>query len=96
MQVFGWMMMISAPTEKGEPMRCREGGKERILAVERMFQTGKPLTAPKIIEKLYLEYDIKVDRKTIYDDIAVLTRYMMIEQYGAGRSSYYQLATHEG
>lgn len=69
--------------------------KERILAIERMFQTAKPLNVPRIIEKLYLEYDIEVDRKTVYDDIAVLTRYMMIEQYGVGRGTYYQLATYE-
>ena len=76
-------------------MAKREGVKDRILAIERRFQTGKPLTTPRIIEKLYLEYDIKVDRKTIYDDIAVLTKYMMIEQYGVGRGTYYQLATYE-
>lgn len=76
-------------------MAGKEGVKDRILAIERMFQTGKPLTTRGIIEKLSLQYDIEVDRKTIYDDIAVLTKYMMIEQYGAGRYTYYQLTRGE-
>ena len=76
-------------------MAGKAGVKDRILAVERMFQTGKPLTTREIIEKLSLQYDMEVDRKTIYDDIAVLTKYMMIEQCGTGRYAYYQLVTYE-
>jgi predicted DNA-binding transcriptional regulator YafY len=80
---------------KGDLMAGKECAKDRILAIERMFQTGNPLTTREIIEKLSLQYDIEVERKTVYDDIAVLTRYMMIEQYGVGRGTYYQLATYE-
>lgn len=65
--------------------------KTRILAVERMFLPGKPLTVPKIIRKLDLEYDIQVDRKTVYQDIAVLTHFMNICTSRAGPNHFYQL-----
>ncbi len=65
--------------------------KNRVLAIERMFLRKRPLTVPQIIRKLDLEYDIQVNRKTIYDDIAVLTMFMPIDTFKKGNSTYFHL-----
>ena len=66
--------------------------KERILIVERMFQNGRPITVKDIIARVENELDIKPNRKTIYDDIAVLTKFMPIYSYKQGHSTFYVLA----
>jgi hypothetical protein len=57
--------------------------KERILAVERILTT-RPKTVPEILMCLEMRYDILAERKTIYDDIAVLTMYMNIQHNKKG------------
>ena len=48
--------------------------KSRILALERILMGAKkPLKSDEIIDRLYKQYHISANRKTIYDDIAVLT-----------------------
>lgn len=53
-------------------------GKERILAVERIL-SKKPKNAKEILNCLYYRYGIKAERKAIYDDIAVLTKFINIQ-----------------
>lgn len=65
--------------------------KERILITERMFQNGRPITVKDIINRVENELDIKPNRKAIYDDIAVLTRFMPIYSYRQGRNTFYVL-----
>lgn len=65
--------------------------KTRILAVERLFQKKKRLTVPQIKRILCYEYDLETDRKTLYDDIATLTRFMNIEVEKIGWDTYYIL-----
>lgn len=65
--------------------------KIRILEVERLFQKKKRLTVPQIKRILKNEYDFETDRKTLYDDIATLTRFMNIEVEKIGRDTYYIL-----
>ena len=65
--------------------------KIRILAVERLFQKKKRLTVPQIKRILKNEYDFETDRKTLYDDIATLTRFMNIEVEKIGWDTYYIL-----
>lgn len=65
--------------------------KERILIVERMFQNGRPVTVKDIIARVENELDIKPNRKVIYDDIAVLTKFMPIYSYKQGHSTFYVL-----
>lgn len=60
----------------------RSSPKERILAVERIIQRRRSFTTPEILEELERKYDIRADRKSIYDDIAVLTRYLPIVVVG--------------
>ena len=64
--------------------------KTRLLAIERMFLCGKPLTTAAILRKLELEYDIYAERKTVYSDIVALSRFMNIVSVGRGRSSCWQ------
>ena len=70
---------------------ARSCPKERILIVERMFQNGRPLEVKDILARAENELDIKPDRKTIYDDIAVLTRFMPIYSYKQNYNTFYVL-----
>lgn len=72
-------------------MAKRDNTRERILAIERMFLPGQPLTTPQIIQSLDLKYDIQVGRKTVYQDIAVLGKFMNICTGGRGVTHFYQL-----
>ncbi len=65
--------------------------KIRILEVERLFQKKKRLTVPQIKRILEIEYDLETDRKTLYDDIATLTRFMNIQVEKIGWDTYYIL-----
>ena len=65
--------------------------KTRILAVERLFQRNKRLTVPQIKGILKDKYDLETDRKTLYDDIATLTRFMNIQVEKIGWDTYYIL-----
>lgn len=65
--------------------------KYRILALERIFRKRKCVTTTEIQRMLELEYDISVERKTVYDDIAVLTRFLPIDVVGSGRNHRYVL-----
>ena len=72
-------------------MASRTPIKELVLIVERMFQNGRPITVKDIINRVENELDIKPNRKSIYDDIAVLTRFMPIYSYRQGRNTFYVL-----
>ena len=54
--------------------------KARILALERILMGAqKPLKCDEIIDRLYKQYHISANRKTIYDDIAVLTAFENVQ-----------------
>ena len=56
--------------------------KARILALERILMGAKkPLKCDEIIEKLNKQYNISANRKTIYDDIAVLTCFVNVKHW---------------
>ena len=61
-------------------MRCT---RERILALERIL-SDKPQKTPELMDKLSKRYGIECDRKSIYQDIAVLTLYLPICQSKEG------------
>ena len=63
----------------------------RLLAVERLFQTKKPLTIQNILDHLERNYDIHTDRKVLYGDISELTMFMNIVTFQKGRDYFYQL-----
>ena len=59
--------------------------KARILALERILMGAKkPLKCDEIIEKLNKQYNISANRKTIYDDIAVLTCFVNVKHWRHG------------
>lgn len=51
--------------------------RQRVLGVERIL-SHTPKTAQQIMYELQRRYGITCDRKVIYQDIAVLTRYLPI------------------
>lgn len=53
----------------------------RILAIYTLFDEGKELTVPEIIQKLKTDYNIDVERKAVYADIAAITRFLPIVKY---------------
>ena len=53
--------------------------KFRVLAIERMLSSGRKMSADEIRHELDRKYEICVGRRTIYDDIYVLSRFMPIE-----------------
>ena len=69
--------------------------KERILAVERIITRRGRVSTNEILRSLDLLYDIQADRKSVYDDIAVLTRFLPIYTEGYGRYFVYVLRLEE-
>lgn len=63
--------------------RSKSKVRERILAIERIL-TDKAKNAKEIMDELQKKYDISCDRKSIYQDIAILTLYLPIEQSRKG------------
>jgi Fe2+ or Zn2+ uptake regulation protein len=67
-----------------------EGTKRRILALYTLLDTTKEkLTVKQIIAKLENQYDIKVERKTIYDDLAVLKEFVPLTNVYRNSQVYY-------
>lgn len=64
----------------------------KILAVERIIKDNPyGITTNEIIEKLDNYYGIRAERKSIYENIAVLTRFMPINTFRAGTKIVYYL-----
>lgn len=54
--------------------------KKRILALERiLLEAESPMYCNEIIYELRKRYQISVDRKTLYDDIAVMTIFVNVQ-----------------
>lgn len=51
----------------------------RVLAIERMLASGRKMRAKEIQQELERKYEIRADRRTIYDDIYVLNQFVPIE-----------------
>lgn len=64
--------------------------KERVIAVYRIVERGDSFTVSGIQRELLNRYDISADRKTIYDDLAVIDRFIPIRMKWAGRKSKYE------
>lgn len=64
-------------------MRPKTGRKEdskiRLIAVYRILQRGRRVTAAQILRELEMHYDITCDRKTLYGDVAAIDRFTPIE-----------------
>lgn len=69
----------------------RDTTKIRVLDLERMFQSREPMTMQQIIDRLYMRYDITVERKSVYADIQALTMFLPIYRFGFGKGCYYRM-----
>lgn len=65
--------------------------KERTLAVERIIAENKQVTMRNIKDILFNLYGIEADRRSIYDDINALTKYMPITTQNKFGKFYYCL-----
>ena len=57
----------------------KEQSKIRVLAIAKMINEGRRLKSSEILRRLELQYDIKVDRRTIYSDMYAIDRIMPID-----------------
>lgn len=63
--------------------------KLRTLLVEKMLSTGRKMSIREILDELDRRYGITADRKTIFDDVRVISKIMPVEvllgRYGGYR-----------
>ena len=81
-------MAKTSQAQKGE---SKSICKIRVLAIERMLNEGRKITAPEILRRLELQYDIKTTLKTIRRDICDIDRFIPIkvtQGYGGGYQKY--------
>lgn len=72
-------------------MACRDN-LTKILAVERIIQSNSNgVTINRILDLLDNLYGIKAERKSIYSNIAILTRFMPINTKKTGNTVLYYL-----
>jgi hypothetical protein len=60
-------------------MPKRDDSKIRLIAVYRMMESGEKLTSTEIISKLKSQFDIEVNRKTIYSDLMAIDKFMPLQ-----------------
>ena len=66
--------------------------KIRILALENILKNHPSgLTIKQIKSILYMQYGISVDRKTLYDDLAAITRFYNLQVLGASNKTAYKI-----
>jgi hypothetical protein len=63
-------------------MAKRDDSKIRLIAVYRMMESGEKMTSAKIISRLKNQFDIEVDRKTIYSDLIAIDRFIPLQVTG--------------
>lgn len=62
----------------------------KILAVERILkQNPYGVTVNEILSLLEIEYGIEAERKSIYSNIAVLSRFMQIDKFKGNDGKIY-------
>ena len=59
--------------------------KETLLATEQLFEKHRTLTTQEILKLLKEEYGIKTQRKTVYADIRLLTKFRPLVKTNTGR-----------
>ncbi len=59
--------------------KSKEESKIRVLAIALMLKDGQTISTSQILRKLKLQYDMTVNRKTIYADMYAINRIIPIE-----------------
>ena len=75
----GNVRLVREKVDQRNKGASKEQCKIRVLAIERMLQEGRKITAGEIQKRLELQYDIRVSQKTIYNDIYAVDRFIPIE-----------------
>lgn len=76
--------------------RCDNACLEKILAIERILQKNpNGITMEQILDKLFIEYGIKAERKGVYNNINALTRFMPICLKRISNNHFYYLQRSE-
>lgn len=68
-------------------MANKDTNKERLIVEFLMLQNNTTITTREMIDRLSLRYDIDVDRRTIYADMAAIGRVVPVYIVRQGRSS---------
>ena len=87
----GNVLLVRGKADKRKQGASREQSKIRVLAIERMLNEGRKVTAREIQQRLDRQHDIQVSCLTIYRDICAIDRFMPIEVthgYGGGFKKY--------
>ena len=66
----------------------------RILAIERMLREDRYISAPEIVKKLDLEYDIQCHRQVVYNDMYAIDRFLPLEMK-AGKNGGFRIMKFE-
>lgn len=66
----------------------KDNSKVRILAIERMLKPDQMITATEIMSRLEAEWDIVVDRKTVYDDLKAINLIVPIKSESGKNGGY--------
>ena len=60
-------------------MAKRDDSKIRLIAVYRMMESGEKLTSTQITSRLKSQFDIEVNKKTIYSDLMAIDRFIPLK-----------------
>lgn len=61
-------------------MARMDDAKIRLLAVERILQRGQKVTSTQILDELERKYGITCDRKSVFNDIMAINRFIPVER----------------
>lgn len=71
--------------------------RDRILYVYDLLRTRtEGLTVKEMIDEIYADFGIRVDRKAIYQDIAAISLYLPIIKERRGKQVYFRRMQKEG
>lgn len=72
-------------------MKVRSDVRDRILYVYDLLRTRtEGLTVKEMIDEIYADFGIRVDRKAIYQDIAAISLYLPIIKERRGKQVYFR------
>ena len=72
-------------------VKVRSDVRDRILYVYDLLRTRtEGLTVKEMIDEIYADFGIRVDRKAIYQDIAAISLYLPIIKERRGKQVYFR------
>lgn len=71
--------------------KVRSDVRDRILYVYDLLRTRtEGLTVKEMIDEIYADFGIRVDRKAVYQDIAAISLYLPIVKERRGKQVYFR------